>query len=43
MRENQEETTHTSKALYELEPCDKVATLYVMHQKFDTPIFETME
>lgn len=43
MRENQEETTHTSKAIYELEPCDKVAKLYVMQQKFDAPTFETME
>lgn len=40
MRENQE---YTGKAIYELEPCDKVATLYVMQHKFDAPIFETME
>lgn len=28
---------------YTLEPCDKVATLYVMQQKFDTPDFDSLD
>lgn len=43
MGENQDETTHTMKAVYELEPCDKVATLYVMQKKFDNPTFEALK
>lgn len=27
------------KIVYKLEPCDKVATLYVMQQKFETPTY----
>lgn len=41
MGENQQEPTNSNKAEYVLEPCDKVATLYVMQQKFD--MFETTE
>lgn len=26
-----------------LEPCDKVATLYVMQQKFETPSYDSHE
>lgn len=43
MGENQDEITHTMKAVYELEPCDKVATLYVMQQKFDTSTSEALK
>lgn len=28
-----------NKIVYKLEPCDKVATLYVMQQKFEPPTY----
>lgn len=31
------ETEKPNKIVYKLEPCDKVATLYVMHQNYEPP------
>lgn len=44
MDELQENGDSTNKVFeYSLAPCDKVATLYVMQQKMDSPIYNIPE
>lgn len=38
-QENGDQASHE----YTLKPCDKVATLYVMQQKMDSPIYNIPE